>query len=148
MMTSLAKRAESICAVSGCSPDAEGTVVLVDDETIRRLNLEWRGIDASTDVLSFAMGEAEDAHLHPDLLGDIVISVETAIRQADEGVHATRWSPEAPPQVWSLEDELLFLFVHGFLHLLGHDHADPEEEARMRAEEMRVFLALRAVPED
>lgn len=142
-MASLERRAASICDVSGCSRDAEATVVLVDDETIRTLNREWRGVDAATDVLSFAMAEAEDAHLHPELLGDIVISVETAVRQAAEGTHAARWSSDAPPSPWTLEDELLFLFVHGFLHLLGHDHAEAAEEARMREEEWRLFSALR-----
>lgn len=102
-------------------------------------------------MLSFALSEAEDAHLHPGLLGDIVISVDTAERQRSDAHHALRVHDAADPTLpdeesWSLEDELLFLMVHGFLHLLGHDHELPDDEARMRAEERRLYRIARSVP--
>ncbi len=117
----------------------EVALSFVDDETIHRLNKEYRGIDRPTDVLSFAMRESgedepeivyggdeddeedEEAHagaLAWDMLGDIVISVPRAKAQSEEYGH-------------SLEREIGFLFVHGFLHLIGYDHQDPESEKEM-----------------
>jgi probable rRNA maturation factor len=85
-------------------PDAEVSLLLTVDERIRELNRQFRGLDKSTDVLSFAQDD-------PQLLGDIVVSIETAARQAD----AARWP---------LESELALLAVHGLLHLVGHDDED------------------------
>ena len=86
----------------------EVSIVLVSDRTMRRLNSRWRGIDATTDVLSFPSGPQPDDG--PDRsLGDIVISVERAAVQARDAGH-------------SLARELRILVVHGYLHLLGHDH--------------------------
>lgn len=130
----------------------EGEVALtfVDDQEIHDLNKQYRGIDRPTDVLSFAMNESlEDEPLInyewfesgdkarlddeadeeeeqkgamdeavPDLLGDIVISLPTAIRQSEEYGH-------------SLEREVGFLFIHGFLHLIGYDHDDEATEKAM-----------------
>lgn len=116
----------------------ELSVLLCDDAFMRPLNLQWRGYDAPTDVLSFPQEDLLPA-LTPDVeeppvpavLGDVVISVETAARQADELGH-------------DLMTELVVLAVHGLLHLLGHDHEkDAEEAARMAAEEERVLGALR-----
>lgn len=105
--------------------DGEVSLTFVDDETMRELNSEYRGIDQPTDVLSFALrdevdGEAEIWHEHavPDLLGDIVISVPTAKRQSEQYGH-------------SLEREVAFLFIHGFLHLLGYNHDDEQSEREM-----------------
>lgn len=89
--------------------DAELTVTLVDDETMRELNAQWRGKDTSTDVLSFAMTEGEYGDINPQLLGDVVISVPTALRQARDGRR-------------ELMDEVTMLLAHGLLHLLGYDH--------------------------
>lgn len=113
---------------------AEGEVALtfVDDEAIHELNRDYRGIDRPTDVLSFAMNESldeepeivyeleEDEELDDlaDMLGDIIISVDRAKAQSEDYGH-------------SLEREIGFLFVHGFLHLLGYDHQDAESEAEM-----------------
>lgn len=103
--------------------DAELSVVLCDDAFIRPLNAEWRGKDQPTDVLSFP--QDDDA-----VLGDVVVSAETARRQAAELGHA-------------LEVELRALLIHGVLHLLGHDHeGDPEAARRMAAEEVRLHRAL------
>ncbi|ABZ84998.1 conserved hypothetical protein [Heliomicrobium modesticaldum Ice1] len=114
--------------------DTEISLVLTNDEKIRRLNAEYRNIDQPTDVLSFAMEEGldDEADFHFDdptagkVLGDIIISVETAERQAQEYGH-------------SLEREMGFLFVHGMLHLLGYDHCDEEQRSRMRALEEKIL---------
>jgi len=90
---------------------------------MRSLNYRYRGIDRTTDVLSFSQREGQFAGLHPQLLGDIVISVPTAARQAREQKH-------------SLSRELERLLVHGLLHLLGYAHEhDPAEARRMRRKE-------------
>lgn len=113
---------------------SEGEVALtfVDDEAIHELNRDYRGIDRPTDVLSFAMNESMDDELEivyeleedeevdglTDVLGDIIISVDRAKLQSEDYGH-------------SLEREIGFLFVHGFLHLIGYDHQDAESEAEM-----------------
>ena len=107
--------------------DAELSVSLCDDEAIRALNAEWRGKDAPTDVLSFPQGETPPGA--PRHLGDVVISVDTAARQAAGLGHR-------------LDDELGVLLTHGLLHLLGHDHHEEEARAAMRAEEERLLRRL------
>jgi len=101
--------------------DYEVSLRLTDDPTIRALNRDYRSKDKPTDVLAFAQREAAAAS--PDLLGDLVISIDTARRQAKRGLHA----------------ELLHLASHGLCHLLGYDHRDDEEERIMnaRAAELR-----------
>lgn len=106
--------------------DAELSVLLCDDPFIRDLNLQWRQKDEPTDVLSFEMGD-------PVVLGDIVVSLDTATRQAAERGH-------------DLHTELRVLLVHGLLHLLGHDHEVEGEDAAMAAEENRLLLALGVAP--
>jgi len=99
------------------------TLVLTDDATISELNHRFRQIDGPTDVLSFPSQEGKPFVLPPSArrhLGDVVISLETAQRQADE-----RRQP--------IDRELALLIVHGCLHLLGHDHATPADEAAMWA---------------
>jgi len=95
--------------------DLEVVLRLCDDAAIHELNRAWRGKNKPTDVLAFAQREGPAAD--PDLLGDIVISVPTATRQARRGLHA----------------ELLHLASHGLCHLLGYDHRDDEEERVMNA---------------
>lgn len=96
----------------------------VDNEAIRKLNNTYRGIDEPTDVLSFAIGDEEELLDMPEqllaerLLGDIIISVPKAVEQAERYGH-------------SLQREIGFLFVHGFLHLIGYDHDDEERERAM-----------------
>jgi len=118
--------------------DGEVALTFVDDARIHELNREYRGIDRPTDVLSFAMLEGdepdivfddpEDGNSDPlsGMLGDIVISLERAKAQSEEYGH-------------SLEREIGFLFVHGFLHLLGYDHQTPEEEAVMFAKQEEIL---------
>ena len=102
----------------------EVSVSLVTDEEIHELNKTYRNVDRPTDVLSFALREGDDdgfadfEELDLEPLGDIVISVPTALLQAEEYGH----SPER---------EIGFLLVHGFLHLLGYDHQDEPTEAEM-----------------
>ncbi len=119
--------------------------MLTDDAEIRDLNHTWRGYDKPTDVLSFALQEGEDAEFAGDMLGDIVVSVETAARQAADQEHRGRVEGDEVGGAWGLDEEVAFLIVHGLLHLLGHDHAEPEEEAEMRAEEQRLWDVVRAV---
>jgi probable rRNA maturation factor len=110
-------------------PKAELSILLCDDAFIRDLNAQWRQKDEPTDVLSFAMGEGEGADVNPDLLGDIVISVETAARQgAALGL--------------TLDQEIRVLLVHGLLHLLGYDHIDPADAPEMRAREAELLAVL------
>jgi probable rRNA maturation factor len=107
------------------------SIVLTDDPSIHALNRQWRSVDAPTDVLSFPMDESESPNIPgmPAPLGDVVISLETAARQA-------------PDHAYSLEDELRFLLVHGVCHLQGYDHGELDEAAEMRAEEARLLAAL------
>lgn len=136
-------RIRQLFVASGCPEALSGTVVLTVDAEIQQLNRDFRHTDRATDVLSFPMLEGEGSEFVGDLLGDIVISVETAARQADEGRHRERVAT-AEHGDWTLEDELVFLVIHGLLHLLGHDHYDPEEDAEMRAEEARIWAAISA----
>jgi probable rRNA maturation factor len=128
--------------------DSALSISLVDDERIRALNREHRGKDKPTDVLSFPLYDPEDPSMKPcaevskhqgdngrddgapeRLLGDVVISIDTARRQAAEY--------DAP-----LENELHRLLIHGILHVLGHDHEEAEERAAMEAEERRLAAAI------
>jgi probable rRNA maturation factor len=104
---------------------AELSVLLCDDAFIQPLNAQWRGQDVPTDVLSFPQGACPG----PDLLGDVVISVETAERQALEQEH-------------TLQVELEVLLIHGLCHLLGYDHVEPGDAENMRIEEDRLLAAL------
>lgn len=125
------KAAAAVLAMENCDPAAEVSIVFVDDEYIQRLNREYRGVDAPTDVLSFALNEGEPMPEDEgeQLLGDVVISLPTAERQAVEYGH-------------SLEREVAFLTVHGVLHLLGYDHQTEEERRLMREKEEAVLRSL------
>jgi probable rRNA maturation factor len=122
--------ARRILSASGC-PEGELSILVVDDERIRTLNRDYLDRDRTTNVISFPMQEGEGAGLHPDVLGDVVISADTAARDAEEaGV--------------SFENELHFLLLHGILHLLGYDHerGTQEEAQRMEAKEREVFSLI------
>jgi len=127
----LAALLERALAVEGVEA-GDLSLLITGDETVRELNARYRGLDETTDVLSFGMEETAGAgfRLPPGLprqLGEIVISHEQAERQAAEFGN-------------TLPDELALLAVHGLLHLLGHDHETPEERARMLGRE-RALLA-------
>lgn len=108
--------------------DASISVTFVNDAAIQELNRMHRGKDKPTDVLSFPF-EPSEFEGPERLLGDIVISVETARRQAADY--------DAP-----LQDEIYRLTIHGLLHVLGHDHMEDEERAVMEAEERRLAEAI------
>jgi len=112
-------------------PSAELSVLITDDETVRELNREYAGDDTPTDVLAFSLREGEE-FASPDgvlRLGEVIISYPTARRQAaDAGI--------------PVEREIEHLLVHGVLHLLGYDHAEPQEEERMRARERDLLAAF------
>ena len=111
---------------------ADVTVVLVDDAEIHRLNRSYRKKDAPTDVLAFAMREGLRAPGDEHNLGDVVISLETAARQARR-------------RRKTLPAEVRTLVIHGVLHLLGYDHERSDAEARrMRAKERELARALAA----
>ncbi len=112
--------------------NGELSLLFTDDAEIHPLNRDWRGVDRSTDVLSFAQGEAEGGQTH--ILGDVVISIETTKRQAMERGH-------------SVERELKVLLVHGVLHLVGYDHIDADEAEEMEALE-RDLLSRLDEPDD
>ncbi len=102
----------------------EVSVLITDDRSMRELNRDYRGKDRPTDVLAFAQREGEGGELHPEILGDIVVSADTAARQARRG----------------LKREILHLCAHGLCHLLGHDHATAADDAAMKAR-VRALLA-------
>ena len=114
--------------------NAEISVRFVDEEEIRRLNLQYRGIDSATDVLSFPLGQNGSYDSNPDdntlMLGDIVISIPRAVEQAKRYEH-------------SLQREIGFLTVHSMLHLLGYDHVNEGlEQVRMREKEEAALTRL------
>ncbi len=114
------------------SPEAEVGLIFVDDAYIQSLNVEYRSVDRPTDVLSFAMNEGEampEGEDSEDLLGDIVISLPTAQRQALEYGH-------------SFEREVAYLTAHGSLHLLGYDHENDAGRKVMRDKEEAVLNRL------
>ena len=113
---------------------AEVNVTFVGDAQIKELNLQYRKIDKATDVLSFPMGSDGKYDKNPDsdayVLGDIVISLETAFEQAKSYGH-------------TIQREVAFLTVHSMLHLLGYDHVDGGEQAiRMRDKEENILIAI------
>jgi probable rRNA maturation factor len=112
--------------------DSELSLLLTGDEEIHALNKSWRKKDAPTDVLSFPQDEE-------GLLGDVVISTETAARQAGDPGGWARDHAGARGDSWSALDEATLLLIHGVLHLLGHDHHKAGEAKKMRAEETRLF---------
>ena len=118
----------------------EVDITIVDDEEIHQLNRDYRNVDRPTDVLSFALDEDDEdepelleGQLH--LLGDIIISAETATRQAEEFGHG-------------LEREIVYLAVHGLLHLLGYDHMVEEDKVVMRAKEEEALRAINLAEEN
>jgi len=107
------------------APACELSIAVTDDETVRALNREYAGEDAVTDVLSFSQREGEEFVTPPEgvpPLGEVVIAYPQAARQAAERGHMA-------------DEEVTRLLVHGVLHLLGYDHAEPEEARRMRGRE-------------
>ena len=114
--------------------DVEVDLLFVDNEAIREMNLEYRDKDSATDVLSFPMYEPDEEIDDEEevLLGDIVISLERAQEQCEEYGH-------------SLEREVMYLLVHGLLHLAGYDHMEEEDKKVMRAQEEKLLAQKGAI---
>lgn len=125
-----------VARLHGLSGQTEVDITIVDDEEIHMLNRDYRNVDRPTDVLSFALDEESEEEPEvvggPEehLLGDIIISAETAARQAEEFGHG-------------LEREIVYLAVHGLLHLLGYDHMTDEDKVVMRAKEEEALREIR-----
>jgi probable rRNA maturation factor len=122
------KRAQAILNALGC-PDGELSVLLVDDHRITQLNETYLQHQGPTNVISFPMREGEDGDLHPELLGDVVISMDTCAREAEMGAIST-------------EERFYELLVHGILHLFGYDHVHSEEQAQVMEAKSRELLSL------
>ena len=128
-------RVTAICLKEEQMPEeAEVDLLFVDNEAIREMNLEYRDKDSATDVLSFPMYEADEEIDDEEeiLFGDIVISLERAQEQCIEYGH-------------SLEREVMYLLVHGLLHLAGYDHMEEEDKKEMRAREEHLLAIIGAI---
>ena len=113
----------------GCNA-SEVSIVIVNDEEITRLNRQYFQRNRPTNVIAFPMASGDPAALNPQLLGDVVISAETAKRQSEAVGGKT-------------EGEILFLMIHGILHLLDYDHEGlPDERRKMEAKEQELFSFL------
>lgn len=126
----------------GLTKDTEISLTFVTNEEIREINREYRGKDTPTDVISFAMEEQGEGEIEilgeesmPTVLGDIIISIERAKEQAEEYGH-------------SYKRELGFLTVHGFLHLLGYDHMNEEDEKEMFSKQDEILNSFGLRRED
>ncbi len=126
-------------------PEVEIAVVLCDDDFIAQLNDTWRDEPRPTDVLSFPSYEHDQQIEAGTHLGDIIINLDYAERLVAKHTHRARVAEELgvePESLdWSLHEEVEFLFIHGLLHLIGHDHAEPDEERAMKLEEKRLWVA-------
>ena len=120
----------------GVDPKAEVSLLFVDNDAIQQLNKDYRDKDMPTDVLSFPMYEPDEEIVDEEeiLLGDIIISLERAKEQSEDYGH-------------SLEREVMYLLVHGLLHLLGYDHMQDDQKQTMRQREEHLLGLIGAVRE-
>lgn len=135
------RAARAALRVQGINEDCAVSALLTDDEGIREINRDYRGIDSATDVLSFPMNELIPGRFDPEvcehdpetgdiLLGDMAFSLERCARQGEEYGHG-------------FDHELMYLTVHSVLHLLGYDHVDEGEMKReMRKREKAIMAQL------
>lgn len=123
----------AILSALGCPDDTELSVTIVGDRTIRIINRDYLGRDKPTNVISFSLQEGDFTGMNVHALGDVVISADTAAREAEEG---------------GIEfiDRLLFLLLHGILHLCGYDHERSGEAAakKMERKERQLFKMLKS----
>ena len=110
--------------------DREISLTIVDDTGITEINRQYLGRDYPTNVIAFSLNEGEFGDINPHILGDIIISIETAIRDAKTGD-------------LSIEDEIDYLMIHGVLHLLGYDHELAEEAEEMQEKEKEIFFSMK-----
>ena len=135
----LRQAAERALAVAGIRHLVELGLVIAGDDTVHELNLKYRGVDDTTDVLAFALSQPPSSKAMPFItppdnvvhLGEIIVSYPQANRQAEEQQH-------------SVEQELALLVAHGVLHLLGYDHESSQDEQKMRATERKVMETIAA----
>lgn len=130
----IVKTAETALMIEGAKCDVDLSVVITDNENIREINNEQRNIDKATDVLSFPGYEKEDWEIVKEsdeliYIGDIVISKEKVVEQAEEYGH-------------SFDREFCYLVAHGMLHLMGYDHMVDEDKIIMRSKEEEVMKKL------
>jgi probable rRNA maturation factor len=110
-------------------PDSEISILIVDDPQIEELNQQYLNRQGPTNVIAFAMREGEFSNLSPHLLGDVVISTDTAAREAQMAAR-------------SMEQRIEELLVHGILHLMGYDHETSEDDARVMEDKSRELMEL------
>lgn len=131
LLDEILRAADVVGEVYGVA-DAEFSITLTDDAHIHALNKKFRGIDRPTDVLSFAFRESDEPEIVGadfEILGDVIISLERAKIQAEEFGH-------------SFLREVIFLEVHGLLHLLGYDHIDDDQRREMEDEQKFIMMKL------
>ena len=129
---SLRRVAAEVLSQEGVEEETELSLVITDDEAIRELNRRFRGVDAPTDVLAFGAGTEEHFVSAPDsprYLGDVVISYQRALTQAEE-------------LGYPVAKELKLLVIHGILHLLGYDHEEEADARKMREREENILRLL------
>ena len=110
-------------------PDGEISILIVDDPQIEKLNRKYLNRTGPTNVIAFSMREGEFSHLSPQLLGDVVISTDTAAKEAQNSG-------------MSMEQRFTELLVHGILHLFGYDHENSEQNARKMEKKSQELLKL------
>ena len=138
----VAQVVDKVLSFEECEEEYEVSISFVDNEEMRSLNMEYRGIDKETDVLSFPMVEFIEAGLEEEdenaeyieeiALGDIVISMERALEQSEEYGH-------------SFNRELAFLLVHGMLHLLGYDHEEGAYEGEIFEKQESILREMNLI---
>jgi probable rRNA maturation factor len=128
---SLEKIEQSVRVILGAldCPDGEISILIVDDPQMEKLNWKYLNRNGPTNVIAFPMREGEFSHLSPQLLGDVVISTETAAKEAQNSD-------------MSVEQRLKELLVHGILHLLGYDHETSGQDARKMEGRSQKLLEL------
>lgn len=116
----------------GCPDGSELSVTIVGDRTIRRINREYLAKDRPTNVISFSLREGDFGGITPGALGDVIISADTAAREAEEGGQL-------------FYERLVFLLLHGILHLCGYDHerSGEAEARRMKKKESELYRILK-----
>lgn len=133
--TEIVGLARHVLAHMRVHPQAELSVILVDEPAMEQLHVQWMDEPGPTDVLSFPMDElrpgTDEEESSAGLLGDVVLCPQVAAKQAVTAGHTT-------------QEELLLLTTHGILHLLGYDHAEPDEEKEMFALQRRLLLTFLA----
>jgi len=124
--------AARILSALGCPEGTEVSVSIVGDRTIRLINRDYLAKDRPTNVISFSLQEGECSNINPLALGDVVISADTAQREAEEGG-------------MEFFERLCFLLMHGILHLCGFDHerSGEDEARRMEKKEIEIFRILK-----